>query len=49
LIITHKSIAPFSTWDIPGIAIANGYKHENTFNFNIEDYPGYMNRRGAGV
>ena len=42
-------MTPFSTWNIPGIAVANGYKHIDTVKFNIEDYPGYMNRRGAGV
>lgn len=46
--MAHKSIQPFSIWDIAGIAQANNYKVMSRDKFNIDDYPGYENRRGAG-
>ncbi len=47
-IITHKTINPFGLWNIPQIGTSNGYTLEKTFDFNIDEYPGYQNRRGAG-
>lgn len=46
--MAHKTIEPFSIWNIRGIAQANQYKMVSMEPFNMDDYPGYENRRGAG-
>eukprot|EP00941_MAST-03F_sp_MAST-3F-sp1_P004540 g4540.t1 len=48
VIITNKSIEPFSLWNIPKMAKAYGFNHFIEESFNIDDYPGFQNRRGAG-
>ena len=48
IVITHKTIEPFSLWDIPGLAQKTGYRLFATHKFSIDQYPGYFNRRGAG-
>ena len=46
--MAHKTVEPFSIWNLPGLAEKNGYKLEESYPFKIQDYPGYENRRGAG-
>ena len=46
--MTHKTIEPFSLWDIPGQAEKAGLNLQETIKFERDDYPGYLNRRGAG-
>ena len=48
VVISHKTIEPFSLWDIPGIAKEAGFTLIETIPFNKNSYPGYLNRRGAG-
>ena len=48
MIMTHKTIEPFGLWDIPGRATSQGYTLKNTYPFDVDHYPGYLNRRGAG-
>lgn len=46
--MAHKTVEPFSIWNIVGIAQKNKYILKSQLPFNIDDYPGYENRRGAG-
>lgn len=48
VLMAHKTVEPFSIWNIPGIAEKNGYESAETRPFDIDEYPGYENRRGAG-
>ena len=48
VVVTHKTIEPFSIWNIPGIAQSKGYTLQATYKFDVDQYPGYLNRRGAG-
>jgi 25S rRNA (uracil2634-N3)-methyltransferase len=47
-IVTHKTINPFGLWNIPKIGEDNGFKLIKQIDFDIDAYPGYQNRRGAG-
>ena len=48
VIITNKSIEPFSLWDIEGMGKEVGLQLDIKEPFSIDNYPGYQNRRGAG-
>ena len=49
IVITNKSIEPFSLWNIPALAEKAG-DLELVFKipFDFDSYPGYQNRKGAG-
>ena len=36
IVVTHKTIEPFSLWDIPGIAMRNGYELLVTHPFDVD-------------
>ena len=36
VIVTHKTIEPFSLWDVPGIAASKGYFLLATYDFNVD-------------
>jgi 25S rRNA (uracil2634-N3)-methyltransferase len=46
--MAHKTVLPFNNWNVIDIAQKNGVKLISTLPFNIDDYPGYENRRGVG-
>ena len=48
VVISHKTILPFSNWKIPEIAEERGYILEETIPFDPKCYPGYINRKGQG-
>lgn len=48
IIVTHKTIEPFSLWDVPGLAAKNGFALKQSIKFDLDHYPGYFNRKGAG-
>jgi hypothetical protein len=41
MIMTHKTIEPFSLWNIPKLGENNGLTLVKSIPFNIDDYPGY--------
>ena len=43
--ITHKTIEPFSWWDIVSIGVKSGWDHCGSFLFDRCLYPGYINRK----
>ena len=49
IIMSHKTIEPFSNHDVPGMAKKAGYSLKYEVPFNKDHYPGYLNRRGAGT
>ena len=48
VVVTHKTIEPFASWDIPGLGQEAGFELAETIPFDCDHYPGYFNRRGAG-
>ncbi|XP_022139690.1 heavy metal-associated isoprenylated plant protein 41-like [Momordica charantia] len=46
--VNHKTKAPFCDWDIVQLALQNSLSLIGCANFNIQDYPGYKNKRGQG-
>ncbi|PWA93229.1 hypothetical protein CTI12_AA071700 [Artemisia annua] len=46
--VTHKRKPPFNQWHIPKLASECGLGLTDCADFNIEDYPGYDNKRGDG-
>lgn len=43
--LTHKTIEPFSWWDIPALAAKEGYRLAGDVVFDKCRYPGYTNRK----
>eukprot|EP01036_Dinobryon_divergens_P034138 gene34138-44109_t len=43
--ITHKTIEPFSWWDIEDIAEENGFRFRGAVVFDRCNFPGYINRK----
>ncbi|XP_038899749.1 heavy metal-associated isoprenylated plant protein 41-like isoform X2 [Benincasa hispida] len=46
--VNHKTKAPFSDWNIVQLAHQNSLALIGCADFNIQDYPGYHNKRGQG-
>ncbi|PIA56162.1 hypothetical protein AQUCO_00700485v1 [Aquilegia coerulea] len=47
--VNHKTTAPFNLWGIEELASDHRLGLIERVEFNKEDYPGYNNKRGAGV
>jgi 25S rRNA (uracil2634-N3)-methyltransferase len=47
--VTHKTSFPFSEWKIVKIAQDVGLYLVSEERFSLLDYPGYENKRGAGI
>ncbi|TQD77738.1 hypothetical protein C1H46_036723 [Malus baccata] len=47
--VTHKTTIPFSEWKIVELAYMAGLYLVHEEQFSIWDYPGYENKRGAGM
>ncbi|KAM1234756.1 hypothetical protein ACFX2J_004305 [Malus domestica] len=47
--VTHKTTFPFSEWKIVELAYLAGLYLVHEEQFSIWDYPGYENKRGAGM
>ncbi|GLJ35628.1 hypothetical protein SUGI_0716130 [Cryptomeria japonica] len=45
--VTHKVRSPYSNWKLVEQAQKSGLDLKESVEFHIEDYPGYVNRRGA--
>ncbi|TYK23203.1 DUF2431 domain-containing protein [Cucumis melo var. makuwa] len=46
--VNHKTKPPFSDWNIVQLAYQNSLTLIGCADFNIQDYPGYHNKRGQG-
>ncbi|KAL8247815.1 hypothetical protein R6Q59_009031 [Mikania micrantha] len=46
--VTHKISSPFSDWSITTLAKEEGLVKIKEEWFNIQDYPGYVNKKGDG-
>ncbi|KAF3777111.1 Ferredoxin-fold anticodon-binding domain-containing protein 1 [Nymphaea thermarum] len=46
--VTHKQGYPYSKWELEKIAEKNGFVLVEASRFRLSDYPGYVNKRGAG-
>ncbi|KGN44113.1 hypothetical protein Csa_016117 [Cucumis sativus] len=46
--VDHKTKPPFSDWNIVQLAYQNSLTLIGCADFNIQDYPGYHNKRGQG-
>ncbi|KAM7252358.1 hypothetical protein ACFE04_024241 [Oxalis oulophora] len=46
--VNHKTDFPYSMWNLEGLALMNSLDLTECIRFNIEDYPGYNNKRGVG-
>ncbi|KAL3623864.1 hypothetical protein CASFOL_032680 [Castilleja foliolosa] len=46
--VTHKTAYPFSKWGIEGLGEESGLKLSGSVGFCRFEYPGYVNRKGAG-
>ncbi|XP_031479399.1 uncharacterized protein At4g26485-like [Nymphaea colorata] len=46
--VTHKQGHPYSKWELEKIAEKNGFVLIEASRFRLSDYPGYLNKRGAG-
>ncbi|KAJ9560910.1 hypothetical protein OSB04_006070 [Centaurea solstitialis] len=46
--VTHKTQYPFNEWELTKIAYQCGLMLFEYRDFNVGDYPGYTNKRGAG-
>lgn len=46
--VNHKTTAPFCDWNIIQLAHQNSLELIGSADFNIQDYPGYNNKRGQG-
>lgn len=47
--ITHKTVYPFSKWAIKSLAESQRLSFVEEVNFYKYFYPGYENKRGAGL
>ena len=47
--VTHKTTAPFRDWNIEELAPKHCLSSMYPVNLKKEDYPGYNNKRGAGL
>lgn len=47
--VNHKTTPPFSHWNLEELAAQNSLALIDLVDFKIEDYPGYNNKRGAGL
>ncbi|BFG28680.1 hypothetical protein CerSpe_149530 [Prunus speciosa] len=47
--VTHKTTYPFSEWNIVTLALEAGLFLVNEESFSLWNYPGYQNKRGAGI
>nr|XP_043622631.1 uncharacterized protein LOC122594228 [Erigeron canadensis] len=47
--VTHKTSEPFHLWNIEELATQNSLTLLERAEFKLEDYPGYSNKRGAGM
>ncbi|POO03688.1 hypothetical protein TorRG33x02_008930 [Trema orientale] len=47
--VTHKTKPPFCYWNLEELATWNSLVLIECVDFNIEDYPGYKNKRGDGA
>jgi 25S rRNA (uracil2634-N3)-methyltransferase len=46
--VTHKEFGPYQKWELVKQAEECGLLLKGSVRFRITDYPGYINRRGAG-
>lgn len=46
--VNHKTKPPFCHWNLEELALQNCLALIERIDFNIEDYPGYKNKRGDG-
>ncbi|VVA26999.1 PREDICTED: At4g26485 [Prunus dulcis] len=47
--VTHKTTYPFSEWNIVTLALEAGLFLVDVESFSLWNYPGYQNKRGAGI
>ncbi|XP_055826418.1 uncharacterized protein LOC129894812 [Solanum dulcamara] len=47
--VTHKITPPYDLWDLVGLGSRNSLICFECAEFKIENYPGYNNKRGAGL
>ncbi|KAM7250694.1 hypothetical protein ACFE04_022577 [Oxalis oulophora] len=47
--VNHKTGYPYYLWDIKGLARENSLVLTECIAFNIDHYPGYVNKRGSGL
>ncbi|CAB4276995.1 unnamed protein product [Prunus armeniaca] len=47
--VTHETTYPFSEWNIVTLALEAGLFLVNEVSFSLWHYPGYQNKRGAGI
>ncbi|XP_071701087.1 uncharacterized protein At4g26485-like [Rutidosis leptorrhynchoides] len=46
--VTHKTTTPFDSWNIEELGTQSSLQLLECVKFNIQDYPGYNNKRGDG-
>lgn len=49
VLLSNKTLPPFDTWDVPALGAAAGLALVEARPFRPAAFPGYTNRRGAGV
>ena len=48
IVLSHKTVAPYDQWRVRESAREHGLRLSQSVAFDIDCFPGYMNRRGAG-
>lgn len=48
VVLAHKTAEPYDAWRVRDLAQENGLRLHHTERFDIDKFPGYTNRRGAG-
>ncbi|XP_020599466.1 uncharacterized protein At4g26485-like [Phalaenopsis equestris] len=47
--VSHRDDEPYNKWEIRGLAMERGLVLKETVEFQINDYPGYLNKRGGEI